>query len=64
MDKAVVESGGAGVETPAPLSRWQGAEQIVSWMSFIAHNCGRFLDETGGVYISQGRKWGTNDLIQ
>lgn len=49
MVEAVVESGSAGVGAPVPLPRWQEAEQIVSWMTFIAHNCGRFADEAGCV---------------
>ena len=52
MDEAVVVSGSAGVEAPVPLPRWQEAEQIVSWKTFIAHNCGRFADKTGGVCLS------------
>jgi len=38
------------------------SEQIVSRMTFIAHNCGHLEDETGEVYVCQEGEWRTNDL--
>ena len=53
MDETVGESGSAGAEAPVPPSRGQEAEQVVCGVTCVAHNCGGFSGEAGGLDVLQ-----------